>query len=857
MSYFKADRREIKRALRKRKEKKEKKTKEYFELVSRRANKKNPPSDIQKYSNILTREGAEDALSITAYLRTNLRKDVSTEQAKLFQVIVQSHVANGNIRVTDKLANNPCYTYYSLFAQEGKCITNDALYLTSLMRTDAIGRYKDNNILPLISESDPVEVSISSIPKIFGEKKEQQIYSGYYQDYDGNFCCLGPNALSTYADKSADELAIFINNKQNKTDAFLYNGKKYIGFGNKELYFVVLADEIDTIDYKKKLEELKRFQFRDDKCKLTPKKSKVLYKTRFMQCTVKVDQFCPAFVIFPEVVTFNLLYKVKLDYNKVFDHLDKYSDTQQLALPANFVYWDTIPYCFDFIMVYTFTSQKIKKDLKDRLTSMLDTYANLKPIIMLWKTQQLKIQSIIVEYFNSFTTGVRFDKFKTLYDKLVDYNKTVKMYYDNPSYSRIHAFFNNTVFGFGDMMIKGQLRQTVFLVFKQLELLIKDLVVNMKINKDWKEEMHKMSTILYYLGFAPEQKAESVFPINLSPGGFLGDILGEAEVLENADPLKEFGDKYLMAASKMYEAQATEFRDLMSAFDESAKIRPIVIKNTVAEMNTKGNYNLAPEVTTKIEEMILSSYLSGQTKYKDMIRAIDKAVAEYMTNEKDNPTFDTAFIKGIFDAMKSIEDRKMQEIQNRQNEIERQQQELDALKQQQMNELDPYALLQKKRYDNADSITTFLEILSEWKNGGSKYKEAYAKYYQPVNAWLLQILHEFGLNEITTDEQAKVFIEGNDPLDLIRKYQQVLVPAIVEIAVVDKKMPNAKTVLTNGYGLQKGMYTRVNEPKAYSDQKWVDQRLSMIKNKDYSKLPYGNVQPVSPLSTTYSPQQSN
>ena len=76
---------------------------------------------------------------------------------------------------------------------------------------------------------------------------------------------------------------------------------------------------------------------------------------------------------------------------------------------------------FVFLLTSPTLNSKGNEEKKETLKKYIIQYIDLKPILLAWKQNQLSLQKICQDYYNSFLGKIRYDKIRSLYKRINSY----------------------------------------------------------------------------------------------------------------------------------------------------------------------------------------------------------------------------------------------------------------------------------------------------------------------------------------------------------------------------------------------------------------------------------------------------
>ena len=504
---------------------KEKKTSRSLFILNKKRKRKTERSAVANAIKELSKRKINNVEGVQAYFLEN-RKVVGEKEAKFYNTILSMKVVNNNIRLSDVLTNKPIYGYYCDTKMTSFIISNDVLYSNALFfyRTE---KEKADDLFKECAYVD--QVSFCSLPFMCtGDVKK-----GYYQDFSGTFAAIGYEGLSEEEKKK-------IIGGEGEKIKFNYNDIEYLVFhlsGCTLVYPSKLKGNTDEI--KNMCENMKTISVSGSRVILNDKSFKVNNKVRYVDSVVKTQDFCPAFLEMPESTEFSVLFRIVYDYNKLYDEIKNICQKQQLLkFPRNMFYWDTMHQCFDFIGVLAVTGKNfITPENQKNLALVYDNYIKLKDVLDLWKQNQLLFQRCIKEFYSSFNNIVNYDKLIVLRDKIRDYMEMYNALTNDETYDEITTLINSChIFRMCDCIHK-QMNFNLFSLAQQMYNVI--TAMNNADVRTLVNDLRQLGFAIYNLTYVPSDKPNAqMFPFIVSPGAFLGNVLGGNVKFED-DPLVE------------------------------------------------------------------------------------------------------------------------------------------------------------------------------------------------------------------------------------------------------------------------------------------------------------------------------
>lgn len=630
-----------------------------FLLVSKRLKRKKPESDINTLAKELTKKGVESLDGIRKYF-SEKGVNIPSSTSRIYELIVKSKVVNNKLFINDTLANKPLH-YYMVFRNlSSNMFSNDNLFLELLYHrliTD-FKENKDQNTSKMLKCARLNKFHLSSVPfNIMAS-----IDRGYYQDFSDKFAAVGLNFLP---DKDQKELLSFNAN----TFEFTQDEVTYIGCGNTKA--CVVTEKKRMKEASKDFEKVKILKS-GSRVGLDVKPVKSDGRVKFMDCDLKPDKFCPAFLHLDVDVTFNLLAVLDFDYNELFSYLETArfksnvndDNNDYIDFPDNILYWDTFSECMDFIAVFALTSSKISEAHKTGLLKAYDAYVMLKPVLVLWRKNQLFYQRILLEFYNSFNTMINYDKLVELHKKIQEYIADRDILILDETYNEVKAFFDAMKITCG--MINRQLDESVLKLADAIKSTITELMSGNFVTNTMIQKIRTIGLSIYELSWMSGNKDSPAFPFAVSPGGFLGTVNKD---FMGADPLALIignAQKEIIENKVKQENMDEETLNILSVLPA---IRKALISNTITKIESD-NWGKFSEQQRNTLMTDIDDQLQKNPEEVQKLNALCLQVYNNKTDPTRDPNiyFDSEFVNKIiykFNDVLAAEQRKMEaEIAN-------------------------------------------------------------------------------------------------------------------------------------------------------------------------------------------------
>ena len=707
------------------KQKKEKPFKKLLYQIGKKRKRNYAPSFIQQVSNELVKRRALNENDVNSYL-IEKKHDLTARDKKLFNFLVTTKVINGNITLSDNLTNKPLYFYYSVKNVETKTFTNDSLYVACLVsRTADQANIVNKTIINKCVDVDYIQI-VSNSFECTGDIKK-----GFYQDYTGEFAAIGLSILNQEEKNKILDMS-------NKWE-FLYKNIKYYGCGDNNSCVIVQSDLVGNVkDY---YNSMKIFSNLKSTNNISEKTFELVKKVKFIDSKLKPDSFCPAFMLLPENVKCDMMIRFKYDYNMLFRILDELyvaNEKKNLIAPPNMIYWNCINEGMDFIAIYSITSLQLTDPHRTFIHNFYNVYETYKPVINLWKENQLESQHILFEFYNSFNTRIMYDKMTSIYKKVNYFLENRETLENDETFKTIKEFFG-TISEFAGW-INNQLDVRYVLVFRKLQAFLKQFINGKGFNEDMLErQLYNLGMAIYDLTESGRDKSKfPCFPNLLSPGAFFGDVTNSGK-LKSRNILKEYINDYKKKLGKVQEEQKVKERSLKEFTDYITKKKNLKnnIKNTIIKINQDEGWQLEDDYINDLLESYFE-YIDTEDGEEDFEKIKDHMIKKYMSGVP---------LKDIVLELEDIGDfiaYYMDELYNN-NKIEDLKEESDRLQDEVTNTINQIET-NKKKYARKKKKTEGVVLKGKnEKTINSDYSNGF--YVYPTNEVFKQAMQDYRDNE--------------------------------------------------------------------------------------------------------------
>ena len=517
------------------KKEREIRNKTFLSLKRKRQQKQR--SDIQNALIEIMGKNLKSMDEIRGYLASKFL-NYSDSTIRFMSDIAQTKVVNGKLVVSDSFANkNIVYRVCSDLVNVS-FITNDTLWIAMHFRKKI--NTTNYSALPLTNITIK-KMHISGPPFLFNG----DLNHGYVQDNSPDFFAFGVDA-NIGNNKVNNYDTIFGFKNPATVTRFVYKGKKY---SSAEYEGGVLVCGDDLLENATKIYD-KQVIFSSENFKkfnnIKPKTIEIKNKPRFIDCTLKPDDFCPAYLSLPiKDMKLHAEFEISFDYNDLFNYGLEYEKTNgKIDYPSDFIYWDNLESVIDLFAAYALTGSTfgLGDSTKTIFVNICKFYEQYSVNLRIWSKVMLDIQRYVINFFNSFNSKINYDKMKDMREvflKLVDqYNKLTK---DEDKNKIEEFFFSGMKLGNWSKCILNQMNDVLV---KNLLNSILNILTNIETGQtdDLITDLEKVANVIYSVTYSSGINDKTLFPVVLSPGAFMGSgkILGKdmrnryyAEILEN------------------------------------------------------------------------------------------------------------------------------------------------------------------------------------------------------------------------------------------------------------------------------------------------------------------------------------
>lgn len=609
--------------------KKEKKSKKVNLLIARKRKRKQSTTPIGEWLPGILKKGIEGLTSIQEYLQTTYRVSPSDDVKNLLNLISKSKVVNNKITLSDNFANIPMYCYFVYRDVPLATFSNDELYLG--FRCKMLYEYMKSNLKNNYYRffDNCILNKVYYLSRGFILKGRE--IKGIYQDYQSNFAAIGLEHLgNTNEDRIKNQKYLNLIDPENKETGkikFTYKSIDYTAFYAEGGVVICKSGTNEQMknEINNGIKQLKVFTRSSSKTEITFKEIKhTIKKIRYADFRLKPEGFCPSFLLLENLITVDEVYKMEFDLNNLFETLDDiYKKEKGFNFFPNLCYWDNMNTFYDFLTIYALTSKEVSENDKKLLMGYVESYKIHKDMLVLWRKTQLFGQKILKDFFYCFTSFINYEKLAGIYKRLDQYIKDFQVLQRTQDHGDLLTFLKNTEI-YGKMMSTQLRDESIFSLFIAMQKVLGDLIDGIR-TSDMVNDLRKLCISIYRLSVCGDV---GVFPIVLSPGAFLGDLVGNED--PGNDLIKIILDKYKEGQVKQ-EYKEDEIRNIINdVYNNMEKFKGEVIFNNVSDFINKKGYKLnydnlraaaqacvmnltkEPQMNKELEEQIINFKIKGK-----------------------------------------------------------------------------------------------------------------------------------------------------------------------------------------------------------------------------------------------------
>ena len=805
------------------KEKVVKKAERVYLTLSKKRKRKIEKSNIAKTIADLVKSKAKSGEEIQNYFVRNF-KVVKNEDISFYKTIIETKIMNGNVKISDTLANKPLYSYISATGIDTRSISNDALSCQLLFHNILLKHFA--GITEMYEDTGYVDrITFCSLPFMCDGNVEK----GYYQDFSGSFAAVGMQiADETTKTNIFNELAERV--------VFRYKGNDYVSYGN-ENSCVIAITSWNKEKLKAAFDGMKTFSA-TNKIVINEKVSTISNKIRYVNCEVKTDDFCPAFMITPQKVGYSILFRYKYDYNKLLDGIKRnYQQNKKMVFPPNLFYWDTVVQFFDFIGIIAVTCDFLDGKTRQDLAVLYDKYLAIKDIVELWKQIQLSFQHILKDFYDSFNNIINYDKLMGLRSRLTRYIEDREVLKNDSSYTDFLELIRllNEIGVCG--CIANQFNDKIENIADEMLRILNNLnryAVNTLV-----VDLRRLGFAIYNMSFVPNKNKDNVaFPIIFSPGGFLGNVAAYQNL--DTDPLVIILEEMRKRKDKSDNAQISNVQKVTSLFDNMQNYKISVLTRAIGNYLTQKGKVLNEDDLNALIDQILQDLT--EVRQKELVNIITTSILGGLDIDSVNLSLGNEITNMIDNYILSVENDMLQ-AKNASNQaqyninnmiINKNQQERDLYNKRQtndylMDEDDDKASMLNKEIDTTSNLSGTTQRTQQQRKNifdeimNKKPNKYYQKYPRLPSQWYADVILLSGLYNDSNTKQGYKALAGIPPNDLFANYP--IDQEIIEVILADYNLPDLDKVLNSG------IYNPTNMKRGnidYTDKNYIKKRIKQI-----------------------------
>ena len=778
------------------KKKKNKKPREEYLTSTGKPRVIKKPSIVAETASDLIRLGYKTPGKIAEYF-SDKGRILDEQQKRLYLLLVKSKVSLGKFILSDDLANSPVHIYLLISDFKTKVISNDWLWLALAFSRAIDGETKNAGFLvgDQITEGIFRSALIKDVQMVSSSFKcKKDVEKGYYQDYLTNFACIGMDKMSRNDIKDVLQ-------KGEKYE-FKYYGYEFIARGQSgECVIYNKTDNLTEQTIEDRIKACKVVSIDERRPKLKEKIIEIKNDVvRFIGSTVKPEKFCPAFLRTDELVRYRFLITASLDYNDLFRYMDLSVTThKKLIFYDNAWYWDNTESWFEFLTIYSITTQSkdLSREAKNKLVEYCDFYYRYQDFILALKKNQLALQRIYSDFYNSFTSKINYDKAKSLLKRVREYIGFRDFLMRDDSYAAVVSWVNSLNFC---TFIKNQLRTDIMKIADSMLDCLADLIDNRSSTENLVGSFKRVAELIYYAcpnevkhsGFVPS------FPLIFSAGGFLGYLFEKNEAKDViALNLKKI-ENQVGNVNQKTEKIVNAFGDL---FENMEQYRKNVIKANILKFADEEDVKFGKEELEKLIVDILSEFV----KNEGYNNALNKGIYNAIKNGKslDNLIVEQSGFVNYIKSQVAKKKSQINQIKRENNEIQERIDNLQQRKAENQNIIDNQlsgSFINVKRgkrdEDDTSSISsnyteTDLQVLNKGKFSNFERFNELLKTKKPEDPYLSKYYSAIAYMSGVYPKEFPEATSNSKMTAKALKQKYPLRPAVFEVVVADSGIPDA------------------------------------------------------------------
>lgn len=640
------------------KQKRQKKETTIRFILDRKTKYRKQPSTVAKWLSEIIKRDLRSGVEIEKFLSDN-KINVDAKTQKLYKTIVDSKVVNGNLVLSDQLTNQPLILLVNGRGFKGYCFSNDKLYLNYLYQTALAGV---GGVIPTYAAKGTlISAHVCSLPfSLTGQVKK-----GYYQDFDSRFAAIGLNNMSE------DERNRILNREVNAQN-FMIGNAQYVIYGNNRGCMIFPNTNEYTAEKCKQLYNAQKILSTSTKVGMNEKSLDFEDKVKFIDMELKPETFCPAYVYFPVEFECEILFKVKIDYNQLFQIMNQNYANNNNLVKTLFV-WETMYSFFDFIGIFAATSPTLNQQSKEFYAGIYTDYIKIKPYMSAWRKIQIEAQKYIIEFYNSFTTKINFDKLMNLKEKIDIYIKEREALENDMSFAEVKALLEKTK-NMGEIPNR-QITKEFFDIMLKLRQFINSITLA-NVSDETVNTLLDFGRLIQQITLSTTKNGNIMIPTIVSPGAFLGNVFKDGNV--NTDYVTEFINKIKEQANNRDERRENAVDLSINIINRLPALREQAAIQSVRKNSTEKGYQFSDENIAHLAALALNRIALIKIDNDELNKLIMQKY--YREGNINNFVFTHPEINRLVDELAAQLARQAQNKQNAINEIDTKQRELEAEK---------------------------------------------------------------------------------------------------------------------------------------------------------------------------------
>ena len=330
-----------------------------------------------------------------------------------------------------------------------------------------------------------------------------------------------------------------------------------------------------------------------------------------------------------------------------------------IPLESDFIFWDNIPSCFEFIGIMGYTGG-FNENQSTYMRYIYSQYMNLKELIEVWSKCYDLFRKIVTTFYDSCSNKLGYDKLMRIKNKIERFIDMHTILVSNKdTYDRIVKYVNNIAI-YANMMQEFVCSNNAY----ELVNLISFVLDKISLHDSNDMETNLRSVGLYCLSTFVNGSKYMIPEIRCS-SAFLGNVLGT----KSSEDLNLHAYK-LMESAKKKERKRNDnidkqFNIILKVDEGIKKILKNQLNNTKIKDKDKFINNIM--ANQKIKEELLIEYLNDNSINRFKSKNLQKFIEE---NEK-NEVLNNNKIKLNIDKQINENKAKMMELENLKNDIQK------------------------------------------------------------------------------------------------------------------------------------------------------------------------------------------